>query len=94
MDLSIVVPAYNEERRLQPTIDGWAAWMDSFDGSAELIVSDDGSRDGTAALVERVWAGDPRIRLTGYRRIGAGAQRCGRACWLPPVPTGSTSMPI
>lgn len=63
MDLSIVVPAYNEERRLQPTIDGWAAWMDSFDGSAELIVSDDGSRDGTAALVERARAGDPRIRL-------------------------------
>jgi hypothetical protein len=25
MDLSIVVPAYNEERRLQPTLDGWAA---------------------------------------------------------------------
>ncbi|MFM8829328.1 MAG: hypothetical protein ACKOGE_08675 [Actinomycetota bacterium] len=32
MDLSIVVPAYNEERRLQPTLDGWAAWMDGFEG--------------------------------------------------------------
>jgi dolichyl-phosphate beta-glucosyltransferase len=63
MDLSIVVPAYNEERRLQPTLDGWAQWMDAFDGSVELLVSDDGSTDGTAALVERNAAGDPRIRL-------------------------------
>lgn len=63
MDLSIVVPAYNEERRLQPTIDGWLAWMDTFDGAAELVVSDDGSTDGTAALVERAAAGDPRVRL-------------------------------
>ncbi len=63
MDLSIVVPAYNEERRLQPTLDGWLAWMDTFDGSVELVVSDDGSRDGTAALVERAAHRDPRIRL-------------------------------
>lgn len=63
MDLSIVVPAYNEERRLQPTLDGWAAWMDTFDGSVELVVSDDGSHDGTAALVEKAAEHDPRIRL-------------------------------
>ena len=64
MDLSIVVPAYNEERRLQLTLDGWSAWMDAFDGSVELIVSDDGSTDGTAALVTDAAAHDPRIRLT------------------------------
>lgn len=63
MDLSIVVPAYNEERRLQPTLDGWAAWMDGFPGTAEVVVSDDGSTDGTAALVERAAAADGRIRL-------------------------------
>ena len=63
MDLSIVVPAYNEERRLQPTLDGWAAWMDGFAGSVELVVSDDCSSDGTAALVDRAAARDSRIRL-------------------------------
>ena len=31
MDLSIVVPAYNEERRLGPTLAGWTEWMDGFD---------------------------------------------------------------
>ncbi len=63
MDLSIVVPAYNEERRLQPTLDGWRAWLDQFPGTAEVVVSDDGSTDGTAALVERAAAADGRIRL-------------------------------
>ena len=74
MDLSIVVPAYNEERRLQPTIDGWATWMDGFNGSVELVVSDDGSRDGTAALVERAAARDSRVRLNRLpRNRGKGA---------------------
>lgn len=63
MDLSIVIPAYNEERRLTPTLAGWSAWMDGFGGSAELVVSDDGSRDGTAELVHAAGARDPRIRL-------------------------------
>ena len=74
MDLSIVVPAYNEERRLQPTLDGWAAWMDGFDGTVELVVSDDGSTDGTAALVERAAARDSRIRLN---RLPANAGKGG-----------------
>lgn len=63
MDLSIVVPAYNEERRLGPTLAGWTGWMDGFDGSAELVVSDDGSSDGTAALVQAAATRDARIRL-------------------------------
>ena len=63
MDLSIVVPAYNEERRLGPTLAGWTEWMDGFDGSAELVVSDDGSSDGTAALVQAAATRDARIRL-------------------------------
>ncbi|HCA52143.1 MAG TPA: hypothetical protein DEP24_04010, partial [Mycobacterium sp.] len=42
VDISIVVPAYNEERRLTPTLQGWAAWMDGVEESVELVVSDDG----------------------------------------------------
>lgn len=51
--LSIVIPAYNEERRLPATLDRILAYVG---GSpipvAEILVVDDGSRDGTAALVE------------------------------------------
>lgn len=64
IDLSIVIPAYNEERRIGPTLAAWRAWLDGFAGTAEVLVSDDGSTDGTVALVERVAADDPRVRLT------------------------------
>jgi dolichyl-phosphate beta-glucosyltransferase len=79
MDLSIVIPAYNEERRLTPTLEGWSAWMDGFDGSVELVVSDDGSRDGTPDLVEAAAARDPRIRLNRlpHNRGKGGAVRSG-----------------
>ncbi len=79
MDLSIVIPAYNEERRLTPTLAGWSAWMDGFDGSAELVVSDDGSQDGTADLVRAAGARDPRVRLSRLpqNRGKGGAVRAG-----------------
>ncbi len=74
VDLSIVVPAWNEEKRLQATLAGWTSWMDAFDGSVELVVSDDGSTDGTASLVEEAAGRDARIRLHRLpRNRGKGA---------------------
>jgi len=62
--LSIVIPAYNEESRLPATLDQVLAHLDSAAHSpAEIIVVDDGSRDGTAALIEQYAAQDPRVRL-------------------------------
>jgi glycosyltransferase involved in cell wall biosynthesis len=52
--LSIVIPAYNEEKRLPATLDRIAARVnDSPLPVGEILVVDDGSRDGTAALVEK-----------------------------------------
>lgn len=51
--LSIVIPAYNEERRLPATLDRILGWVQRAPlRVAEVLVVDDGSRDGTAALVE------------------------------------------
>jgi glycosyltransferase involved in cell wall biosynthesis len=62
--LSIVIPAYNEERRLPPTLDRIFSYLDSLSGhSAEVLVVDDGSRDQTAALVEKRAQCEPRLRL-------------------------------
>jgi dolichyl-phosphate beta-glucosyltransferase len=73
--VSLVIPAYNEERRLGDTL---AAWHDFFHRQPypfELLVVDDGSRDGTAALVERAAVeSQPTvrlIRLPGNRGKGA-----------------------
>jgi dolichyl-phosphate beta-glucosyltransferase len=52
--LSIVIPAYNEEQRLPATLDRITAYIgNSPIPVAEILVVDDGSRDGTAALVEQ-----------------------------------------
>ncbi len=60
--ITIVIPAFNEERRLPLTLNAVLAYADArrFD-FCEVIVVDDGSSDGTAALVEN-WA-DARLRL-------------------------------
>ncbi len=51
--LSIVIPAYNEERRLPATLDRILAYVPrSPVPVAEILVVDDGSRDGTAAVIQ------------------------------------------
>jgi dolichyl-phosphate beta-glucosyltransferase len=51
--LSIVIPAYNEEQRLPATLDRICAYAErSPIPLDEILIVDDGSRDGTAALVE------------------------------------------
>ena len=54
--LSIVIPAFNEEGRLAPTVRGAVACVRARGADAEIIVVDDGSRDGTSALVQRLAA--------------------------------------
>jgi dolichyl-phosphate beta-glucosyltransferase len=70
--LSIVVPAYNEERRLPDTLDQILAYMDRQPYRFELIVADDGSTDSTAALVEQRVArrADLRLLRLGHRGKG------------------------
>lgn len=62
--LSIVIPAFNEERRLGNTLERVRDYLTSREfGSPEVLVVDDGSRDGTAALVEDFAAKHPAFRL-------------------------------
>jgi glycosyltransferase involved in cell wall biosynthesis len=51
-DLSIVVPAYNEEFRLPPTLDRIAAYLPALARETEVIVVDDGSKDRTAEVAK------------------------------------------
>jgi len=64
MDISIVIPAYNEERRIVPTLE---KVIDFVEGrrhkSFEILVVDDGSSDGTAAVVERFAGRAPGLKL-------------------------------
>ena len=72
--LSIIVPAYNEERRIAPTVEGITAYMDRRGEPYELIVVDDGSRDRTRAIVADYAAVHPSTRLLAMpRNAGKGA---------------------
>ena len=62
--LSIVIPAYNEEQRLAATLERISSYLAGAGWKfSELVVVDDGSRDGTAALVENFGARAPSVRL-------------------------------
>ena len=51
-DISIIVPSYNEERRLPETLERIAAYVHAPGREVEILVVDDGSTDGTAAIAE------------------------------------------
>jgi glycosyltransferase involved in cell wall biosynthesis len=70
--LSVVVPAYNEERRLPDSMRQILAYLEPQPYTWEVIVADDGSSDATAALVERIAAGQPRVRLLRLDHRGKG----------------------
>ena len=59
--VSIIVPAYNEAARIGDSIEKIAAFMRQSPFSCELIVVDDGSRDNTAEVVQRVRAKGLRL---------------------------------
>ncbi|HTW64450.1 MAG TPA: dolichyl-phosphate beta-glucosyltransferase [Bryobacteraceae bacterium] len=62
--LSIVIPAYNEEHRLPQTLRRVLEWLAQRSFSfCEVIVVDDGSRDGTAHVVEKFAQETSLVRL-------------------------------
>ena len=65
-ELSIVVTLYDEERTLEELYRRIVATLG--DRPYELIFVDDGSRDGTWPIVERLHAADPRVRAVRFKR--------------------------
>jgi dolichyl-phosphate beta-glucosyltransferase len=62
-DLSVVIPAFNEESRVGPTLRDYVAYCRASARRAELIVVDDGSLDRTSAVVNSLASEFPEIRL-------------------------------
>jgi len=73
LDLSIVIPAFNEESRLPKTLDCIFAYLQARSRRAEVIVVDDGSSDRTPEVVSAFRKKYPGLRLvsnTGNRGKG------------------------
>ena len=63
LDLSVVIPAYNEESRLARTVREIVAHCRGDTRAFELILVDDGSRDGTSAVGRLLCQEYPELRL-------------------------------
>lgn len=74
--VSVVIPALNEERRLPQAIHDIHRFLRSLDVGFEILVVDDGSRDGTAHVVGMLQEKypEPQLRLIRLpRNQGKGA---------------------
>lgn len=68
MLLSVVVPVYNEERRLLVSFPKILEYLnDNFDRDFELIFVDDGSTDRTLAVLHSACKWCPRIKVISYK---------------------------
>lgn len=66
--LTITVPIYNEEQNIAPLYEKTRSAMDSLGLSWELVLVDDGSRDGSPALMDEIVAKDPRVTALHFAR--------------------------
>ena len=72
--LSIVIPAYNEADNILDTLENVTAALAPLPIDAEILVVDDGSRDGTGRLVAANASRFPGVRLlVNERNLGFGA---------------------
>jgi dolichol-phosphate mannosyltransferase len=62
MRLSVVIPAHNEEGSIAETLEGITTELAREGVDYEVVVVDDASTDGTAAVVAKVTAAEPRVR--------------------------------
>ena len=67
-ELSIVVPAYNEEDNLEPFYLGLREAVERLGKEYEIIIVDDGSVDGSFQVLRQLHSDDPHLKVVRLRR--------------------------
>ena len=70
--LSVVIPAYNEEHRILPTLQRVTAYLSGQPYSWTVLVVDDGSTDGTARVVQEFATAGLNSSLLSVPHAGKG----------------------
>src|SRR5919201_1160174 len=68
--LSLVIPAYNEERRLGPTLDAILSYLAARPYTSEVVVVSDGSTDATERVARAAFAQAPDPRKVQCHFVG------------------------
>ena len=82
-ELSVVVPLYNEELVIEAMYEKLSAVLSNAEINYEVVMVNDGSRDQTISLAQKICESDPRVKLLSFSRnfghqiaITAGMDRC------------------
>jgi polyisoprenyl-phosphate glycosyltransferase len=86
--VSVVVPAYNCARTLGTLVGRLRSVLDPRGAPYEIVLVNDGSRDGTWTIIRELAEGDSRVRGIDLMRqrertglTGVPGQRQGRSSW-------------
>jgi glycosyltransferase involved in cell wall biosynthesis len=67
-EVSIVVPVFDEEGSLRELHKGITQVMTDLGRTYQVVYVDDGSRDGSLAILEQLFREDPAVRVLSFRR--------------------------
>lgn len=70
MQLSVVLPCYNEEANVRRTVEDVLAWIQRSRLEAEIVAVDDGSSDSTPVILGELAALHPTVRVVRHRENG------------------------
>jgi dolichol-phosphate mannosyltransferase len=82
MQLSIILPCYNEEANIRATLEEVLGWSKKQDFPVEIVAVDDGSSDRTPVILGEMDATHPEIRVVRHRE-NAGYGRAVRSDATP-----------
>lgn len=68
MDVSVIIPVFNERENLRPLHAELVEAMARLGRSYEVLYVDDGSTDGSRDVLRRIHGEDPHVRLMVFRR--------------------------
>ena len=68
MELSIVIPVYNEEENIEPLVSELTTVLSRLQQTYEIVIVDDGSRDGTFAKLRVLLAQRPELTIMRLKR--------------------------
>lgn len=72
VELSVVVPVYDGEHSIAQVVREWSAELQRLNIGYEILLYDDGSRDGTAAAIRHLAAGNARVIAQSHSNRGHG----------------------